>query len=176
MKTKELTTGAMLAAMAMIIPLAFGGFLSITIPPFTATIMAHMPIFLAMLINPLTAVLVGIASALGFFLKLGPIVGLRALMHAVVGYIGAVLIRKGFKFPVVLAITMPIHALLEAIVVIPFFGFNIYKICIVVAVGTALHHTVDSIISVAFAGFLRSTHVFPQAENTSARKKLNENM
>jgi niacin transporter len=167
MKTKELTAGAMLAAMSMLIPLMFGGFLSIQIPPFSATIMAHLPLFLAMLINPMTAVLVGLASALGFFLKLGYIVGLRALMHAVVGFVGAKLIKKGFSFPAALAVTMPIHALLEAIVVIPFFGFNIYRICVVVAIGTALHHTIDSGIAIVFSGILKGVVKLPVFSSSS---------
>ena len=44
-------------------------------------------------------------------------------------------------------ITAPIHGLLEALVVIPFIGLNIYQLLIVIAVGTILHHAVDSIIA-----------------------------
>jgi niacin transporter len=155
MKTRELTLGALLSAMALLIPLAFGGFLAIQIPPFTATIMSHVPLFLAMLVSPLAAVMVGIVSAIGFFMKLGAVVGARALMHAIVGYVGAVAVKKGYSLPKALAISLPFHAIAEALIVIPFFGFDIYKIVVVVAVGTALHHVVDSVIAVFIANALK---------------------
>lgn len=155
MKTKELTLGALLSAMALLIPIAFGGFLMVSIPPFTATIMSHVPLFLAMLVSPMAAVMVGLVSALGFLIKLGPVIGVRALMHVVVGYVGARAIKKGYSFPAALAIALPFHALLEGIAVIPFFGFNLYKIFVVVALGTAIHHTVDSCIAVFVAEVLK---------------------
>lgn len=155
MKTKELVIAALLSAMALLIPLAFGGFLMVSIPPFTATIMSHVPLFLSMLISPLAAVMVGLVSALGFFIKLGPIVGSRALMHAIVGFVGAKLIKRGLPYPAALGITLPIHAILEALVVIPFMGLNLYKVLVVVALGTAIHHAVDSAIAVFFAGVLK---------------------
>ena len=151
MKTRELTLGALLTAMALLIPLAFGGFLSITVPPFTATLMSHVPLFLAMLISPAAAVMVGIVSAVGFFIKLGAVVGARALMHAVVGYVGARMIKKGYSYPAALAAALPFHALLEGISVIPFFGLNLYKIFVVVALGTAIHHVVDGAIAIFLA-------------------------
>ncbi|CDF58524.1 hypothetical protein [Thermobrachium celere] len=152
MKTRELTIGAVFAALSMLIPLAFGGFLTVTIPPFTATIMSHVPLFLSMLISPQVAAMVGAASALGFFIKLGnPAVTLRALMHIVVGYIGGLLVKKGLRYELVLLIVLPIHALLEAFIVIPIIGLNLYKMFYVIALGTAIHHLVDSVISVFFA-------------------------
>ncbi|QCX33004.1 ECF transporter S component [Caloramator sp. E03] len=163
MKIRELTIGALLSAMALLIPLAFGGFLMVSIPPFTATIMSHVPLFLAMIVSPMAAVMVGLVSAIGFLIKLGPIVAARALMHAVVGYVGAVAIKKGYNLSIALAISMPFHALLEAIVVIPFYGFNLYKIFIVVALGTAIHHTVDSVIAVFIAEALKKAKVVKTA-------------
>lgn len=163
MKTRELTIGALLSAMALLIPLAFGSFLMISIPPFTATIMSHVPLFLAMLVSPMVAVMVGLVSALGFLIKLGPVIALRALMHAVVGYIGATAIKKGYNYTYALGISMPFHALLEGIVVIPFYGFNIYKIFVVVALGTAIHHTIDSVIAVFIAEILKKARIVKSA-------------
>ncbi|SKA90856.1 niacin transporter [Caloramator quimbayensis] len=159
MKTKELTVGALLSAMALLIPLAFGNFLMVSIPPFTATIMSHVPLFLAMLVSPLAAVMVGLVSAFGFLIKLGPVVAARALMHAVAGYVGASAIKKGYSFKAALAISMPFHALLEAVAVIPFYGLNLYKILVVVALGTAIHHAVDSVIAVFIAETLKKAKV-----------------
>lgn len=148
MKTKEITIGGLLAALSLIIPLAFGGVLGIVIPPFSATLASHVPVMLAMLISPATAVFVGIVSAIGFLIKLGPVIAARAAVHAVFGYVGAKMIQRGYSFPVALAVTLPIHAVLEAIVVMPF-GFDFYKAFVVVGVGTMIHHTIDSAIALA---------------------------
>lgn len=43
-------------------------------------------------------------------------------------------------------ITAPIHAILEALVVIPF-GYNLSTALIVVGIGTFVHHFVDGTIS-----------------------------
>jgi len=147
-KTKEITIGGLLAALSLIIPLAFGGVLGIVIPPFSATLASHVPVMLAMLISPATAVFVGIVSAIGFLIKLGPVIAARAAVHAVFGYVGAKMIQRGYSFPVALAVTLPIHAVLEAIVVIPF-GFDFYKAFVVVGIGTMIHHTIDSAIALA---------------------------
>lgn len=158
MKTRELTLGAVFAALSILIPLAFGGFLTVVIPPFTATIMSHVPLLLSTLISPQVAAMVGASSALGFFIKLGnPAVTLRALMHIPVGYIGGLLVKKGIRYELVLLILLPIHALLEGLIVIPIFGFNVRQIFYVVAFGTAVHHLVDSIIAVFFA---RATRLY----------------
>ncbi|ABY95393.1 MULTISPECIES: hypothetical protein [Thermoanaerobacter] len=148
MKTREITIGGLLAALSLIIPLAFGGVLGIVIPPFSATLASHVPVMLAMLISPATAVFVGVVSAIGFLIKLGPIIAARAAVHAVFGYVGAKMIQRGYSFPVALAVTLPIHAVLEAIVVMPF-GFDFYKSFVVVGVGTMIHHTIDSAIALA---------------------------
>jgi niacin transporter len=145
-KTREITIGGLLAALALVIPLAFGGVLGIVIPPFSATLASHVPVMLAILISPATAVFVGVVSAIGFLIKLGPVIAARAAVHAVFGYVGAKMMQRRYSFPVALAVTLPIHAVLEAIVVMPF-GFDFYKAFVVVGVGTILHHTIDSVIA-----------------------------
>ncbi|MFZ7101651.1 MAG: ECF transporter S component [Peptococcaceae bacterium] len=156
MKVKDLVLGALLTALALIIPLAFGGFLGITIPPFSATLASHVPVMLAMTVNPLVAFIVGAGSAFGFFLKLGPVIGARAAMHAIFAVIGAYMFQKGYSLKTVLIATLPIHAFTEALVVVPF-GFSLYKAGVVVGVGTALHHTADSLITLAVYGLLTAT-------------------
>lgn len=151
MKTKELTIGALLSAMAILIPLVFGGFLTIMIPPFTATLMSHVPLFFAMLISPQVALMVGLTSAMGFFIRLGVVVGMRGMVHVVVGFLGAYLIKKGYKFHTALLICLPVHAILEGIVVLPFAGYGVYKALVVVGVGTAIHHLIDSAIAIFLA-------------------------
>ena len=145
MNTKKLTLSALLTALAILIP--FAVFFKVIVPPFTATLGSHVPMFISMFLGPEVAIMVGLGSALGFFLNLGPIVGLRAFMHVFIGIIGAKLIKKGMSFGKVAVITAPIHGLLEALVVIPFVGFDVYKLLILTGVGTILHHGADAFIS-----------------------------
>ncbi|SMB96213.1 niacin transporter [Desulfonispora thiosulfatigenes DSM 11270] len=156
MNTKTLVIGALLTSLALIIPLAFGGFLGVNIPPFSATLASHVPVMLAMTINPLVAFMVGAGSAFGFLIKLGPIVGARAFTHVIFAVMGAKLIQKGFSFKNVLLVTAPIHAIAEALIVIPF-GFSLYDIGMVIGVGTFLHHLVDSGIALVVYGLLATS-------------------
>jgi ABC-type sugar transport system substrate-binding protein len=94
MKLREITTGAVLTALAIIIPIQLG-FLKIIIPPFTATLASHVPMFIAMVINPTVAVMVGVGSTIGFLLTAPLYVAARAASHIIVGLVGAVLIKKG---------------------------------------------------------------------------------
>lgn len=146
---KKLTYTGLLTALAIVIPLAFG-FLKVIIGPFTATITSHVPMFLSMLLGPEVAVMVGIGSAIGFFMTAPAVVAARAAMHIFVGLVGALVFKKTGSFTKAIYITAPVHALLEALVVIPF-GFTMYKVLVVVGVGTLLHHCVDATISFALA-------------------------
>ncbi|MFA6939646.1 MAG: ECF transporter S component [Clostridiaceae bacterium] len=145
---KKLTYSALLTALAIIIPIVFGPFLKIQIPPFSATLASHVPMFLAMFVGPEAAVIVGVGSFAGFLLTAPAVVAARALMHAIVGLAGAILIKKGVSFKKIIFITMPIHGILEALVVMPF-GFTMYKALVIVGIGTALHHTADGFITIA---------------------------
>lgn len=144
---RTLTITALLTAFAIIIPLYFG-FLSIKIPPFSATIASHVPMFLAMLLGPIPAAFVGIGSAVGFFITTSPIIAARAAMHIFVGIAGALLLQKGTSFKMVIAYTAPIHAILEAVVVILLTG-SVEFALIAVGIGTFIHHLIDGAISFA---------------------------
>lgn len=50
-------------------PIAFGGVMGVSIPPFSATLAYHVPVMLSMLISPLVAFMVAAGSALGFLIK-----------------------------------------------------------------------------------------------------------
>lgn len=149
-RTRELVTAALLAALAMVIPLGLGGILTLAIPPFTATIAAHVPVMLAMAISPFAAAMTGLASALAFFLKLGPVVGARAAVHVIFGVAGALLVRRGWRLGGALLAVLPLHALGEALIVLPF-GWSLAKAGLVVAVGTTLHHLMDSVLTLSVA-------------------------
>lgn len=148
-KVRKMVLAALLTAIAIIIPIQFG-FLRIIFGPFTATLGAHIPMMIAMLVSPMVALVVGIGSAVGFLITTSPVIALRALMHAPVGFIGAKIVAKDKNFKKALIITAPIHGALEAIAVL-FFGFNMYQVLVVVALGTIIHHGVDSILSFALS-------------------------
>ncbi|AND84988.1 ECF transporter S component [Clostridium tyrobutyricum] len=152
---KKLTYAGLLTALAIVIPTAFG-FLKIQLGPFTATIAAHVPMFLSMFLGPVPAVIVGVGSALGFLITSPAVIAARACSHIFVGFLGAVLLKKGFGFKTVIAFTAPIHAVLEALFVMPF-GFTMYKVLVVVGVGTIAHHTVDGVIAFILLSTLTKT-------------------
>ncbi|HHX26518.1 MAG TPA: ECF transporter S component, partial [Firmicutes bacterium] len=112
------------------------------------TLASHLPVMVAMLVSPQVAVMVGLGSSLGFLIKLGPIIAARAAVHAVFGAAGAFAFRKGLPFTKVLMLTLPIHAIGEALIVLPF-GFSLQKAGLIVGVGTALHHFIDAMIALA---------------------------
>ncbi|MGL5151521.1 MAG: ECF transporter S component [Clostridium sp.] len=145
-KTKQMIYAALLTAIAIIIPIQFS-FLSIQIPPFSATLLAHLPMFIAMVISPSAAITVGVGSAVGFMFAFPPVVPARALTHILVGYVGAKIINKKKNYLLASIITAPLHGLAEAIVVIPFIGFDLYTLAIVTGVGTILHHAFDATVT-----------------------------
>jgi niacin transporter len=139
-----------MAALALVIPLAFRGTpLQISPPflePFTATLASHVPEMLSILGGPIMAFSVGVASALGFLVTIGPVVGLRAFTHGIWGGLASWGYRRGWSFlKVMIVIALPIHALGEGVVVMAF-GSPI-QIQLVTIAGTAIHHLVDLAIS-----------------------------
>lgn len=147
MKTKEIVISALLTALSLLIPITFGGYLKIYIPPFSATLASHVPTMISMLISPTAAIMVGLGSSLGFLIILGPPIAARAFIHVIFGFVGALLIKRGLAFEKTLILISPIHALGEALIVLPF-GFDIYTAFVVVGIGTLIHHFIDSAISV----------------------------
>ena len=157
-RIKKMIYTALLTALSIIIPLYFG-FLKVIIPPFTATIASHVPLFIAMLISPLVAVAVGLGSAVGFFISGSPtFVVARAAMHIIIGGLGGYLIKKKMPLKYVVLLTAPIHGILEAIAVIPF-GFTFYNALVVVGIGTILHHLVDGTIAFTLARALTKSRI-----------------
>lgn len=144
---KDITIGALLTALAIVIPIIFGPY-KLIIGPFTATLGSHVPLFISMAINPTVAIMVGIGSTIGFLLTAPLIVAARAAMHIIVGGLGAYLIQKKFSYIKAFAIVMPVHAILEALVVLPF-GWGLDKALYIVGIGTALHHSLDAIIALS---------------------------
>ncbi|MEG1415443.1 MAG: ECF transporter S component [Clostridium sp.] len=156
MKTKNLVITALLMAFAIIIPVAFGGFLRIIIPPFSATLASHVPIFLSMFLGPIPAIIVALGSSIGFLISFpDPVIAARALMHVGVVLVGATLLKRGVGYWKVMIITAPIHGILESLIVIPFVGFDLYQAFIVVGIGAMIHHMVDAGITRAILPALK---------------------
>ncbi len=158
MNTRKITVTALLTAIAVIIPYIV--VFKVMVPPFSATLGSHVPMFFSMLLGPFAAVMTGLGSALGFFLVLGPLIGARAFMHVFVALAGAAMIKRGMDYKIVVLITAPIHGLLEVLVVLPFMDFNAYDLFIVTGVGTMLHHGVDGAISYALIKLLDKSRTF----------------
>lgn len=158
-KVRQMVYASLLTALAIIIPIQFG-FLKVYIPPFSATIASHVPMFIAILISPMVAIVTGIGSTLGFLIAGMPMpIVLRAATHIIVGYAGAKFIQKNKSYLKMSLFTSVIHGGLEALVVIPFIGFDIYQLLIVTGVGAILHHFVDSSIGYALVNVMaKSRH------------------
>jgi niacin transporter len=153
MKTRELALGALLAALSVVIPIAFG-FLRVVIGPWTGTVTSHVPTMLGMFVSPAVALAAGLGSGVGFLIATGQaIVAARAFTHVVWGLTGALLYRRGMKPWWVLALLLPIHGLLEAAVVLPF-GWSLSQSLTIVGIGTSLHHTIDSGITLLTLGIV----------------------
>jgi niacin transporter len=148
LKTKELVISALLLGLALAIPIYFG-FLRIVIPPaFTATLASHVPVMLSIFISPLSAAIVGMGSTIGFFFAVSPVIGARALSHVFFGIAGAYLFKNGCKPLTVLLLVLPIHALFEGLVVVPF-GVDWRAGLMTIGVGTVIHHLIDTAITLA---------------------------
>lgn len=169
MKTKDMMIGAMLTALSILIPVAFGGYLRIYLPPFSATLGSHVPLFLGLVISPAVGGMVGLGSALGFFIILGPVIGARASIHILLGLAGGLLYKKNGSLTKTLALILPLHALGEALVVLPF-GFDPYTAFVVVGIGTGLHHIMDAVIAVLIFANLRHLPIWSKGKEKVTRK------
>jgi len=153
-KIKNLIMGGLLTALAIILPIFPGSYFRVVIPPFTATLASHVPVMLAMFINPTLAVVTALGSAVGFGFATGNIVvAFRAAMHIFFGFAGAKMVEKGYPVYAIILVTMFIHGISEALIVLPF-GFDLKSAGVIVGVGTMLHHIADSLISLAVYGSL----------------------
>ncbi len=158
--TKNMVITALLIAFGIIIPTAFG-FLRVVLPPaFTATLTAHVPIFIAMFISPMSAIFTAIGTAIGFLVAgLDMVVVVRAASHIVFAIVGAYMIKNKSGLILTGVVTAILHALFEAIVVYLFLALGwttssdaFFKVAFyTTGIGTLVHHAVDYIIAVVLA-------------------------
>ncbi len=169
LSTKNLVITALLIAFGIVIPTAFG-FLRVMVPPaFTATLTAHVPIFVAMFISPASAIFTAIGTAIGFLLSgLDMVVVIRAASHIVFAVVGAYMLKKKTNIITVGAVTAIIHGLCEAVVVYIFLamGWTVsnepyLKLAFYTnGVGTIVHHTIDYAIAIILIKALQKTKAF----------------
>ena len=169
--TKDLVVTALLIAIGIIIPTCFG-FLRVILPPaFTASIMAHVPIFIAMFISPLSALLTAIGTTIGFLVSgVDIVVTARAGSHIVFALIGAYLIKKKYSLVVVGIVTAILHALFEALTVYIFLACGITNAngasFVTVAfyttgIGTLIHSVIDYILACIIGFALSKARAIP---------------
>lgn len=155
--TKDMVVSALLIAIGILIPMIFTGFpFRIVVGPYSATLMAHVPVIISMFISPWTAIFTAIGTTIGFFFTAPFIVAVRAASHIAFAIMGAGMIKKGMRVLPVCILTGIVHSILEGLVVMIFYvggiseptaGYSIAALVIITIVGTFAHHIVDFIIS-----------------------------
>lgn len=184
-KAHLLTVPALLCALGILIPAALP--LKVILEPASYTLASHVPIFIAIFLSPMTAVVVAVGTTAGFLLGgFPPVVVLRAATQVFWAYFGATLIRnnghmldskKGsMMFSLMLGL---VHAACEMLVVMPFFIANrmapgyyskgfIVSVVLLVGLGTVLHSMVDYYVATLVWKPLRNVVQAPEAERLSA--------
>lgn len=155
----SLVLSGLLVAIGIIIPIISP--IKIVIGPMSYTLASHVAIMIALFISPSIATAVALGTTAGFLIAGFPlVVVLRALSHVVWAFGGAMYLKKfpttlesttkTFLFNLVIAF---VHALLEMIIVVPFYlgttdfsGFA-YMVFGLVGLGTMIHSSVDFAIS-----------------------------
>lgn len=171
MKTKNMVLSALLIAIGILIPMVFTGLpFRIILGPYSATLMAHVPVILAMFISPTTAIFASVGTTIGFFFTAPFIVAVRAASHIVFAILGAFWIQKGMRAIPLGFLTGLIHGVLEGIVVLIFFagglseptaGYSILALTVITIVGTIVHHCVDFAIAYVVGKALQKAHAIP---------------
>mgnify|MGYP001623053433 FL=1 len=164
LKTRDLVISALLIAIGILIPMIFTGPpFRWVVGPYSATLMAHVPVILAMFISPWVAAFTAVGTTLGFFITADLVVAVRAASHILFALVGAYMLKKGANLIITCLITGIIHAVFEGLVVLIFFavglstpqaGYSMMLLAIITVAGTFIHHMVDYIIAVIIGSAL----------------------
>jgi niacin transporter len=146
-----------LMVFTIIIPFSSLYFKVELVPGIKSILGTQVSMFISMMIGPEAALIVGLSSIIGFFIKGLFLEGIRALAYLVVGFAGAILIKKKVDFWTVVAVTAPLHSLLEALFVIPILtvskairqsiGVKISVESSLIAVSTLIQHFIEATIA-----------------------------
>ena len=170
-KTKDLVLTALLIAIGIIIPVYFG-FLRVILPPaFTATIMAHVPIFIAMFISPWSALFTAIGTTLGFWFTTSPVVTMRAASHVIFALVGAFMVKRRCNLISIGLVTAVLHGIFEGLVVYLFLAMGLttpnngepllYTAFYVTGIGTLIHDLIDYVIACVLGFALVKAKMLP---------------
>ena len=166
MSVREITIGALLIALAILIPNVMP---KIVIGPASFTLGSHVPLFIAMFFSPLLAVMVAIGTTIGFFMSSLPfIITLRAASHLVFALLGAWYLQKhpetvltkgkfqlvNLRFQLFNLVIGLIHSAVEILVVLAFNlvdsgsvgsyqGGAFYFFFVLMGIGGLIHSLVD---------------------------------
>ena len=145
--TKDMVISALLIAVGILIPMIFTGLpFRIVVGPYSATLMAHVPVILAMFISPQVAVFTAVGTTLGFFFT-APLI---------IAVMGALFIKRGMCAIPLCLTTGAVHSLIEGLVVLIFYlgafaapadGYSVFAMVLITIFGTLAHHCVDFIIA-----------------------------
>jgi niacin transporter len=164
-KTRDMVITALLTALTILIPIIFS---PIRFPfgrSFSMTFSVHAPIFIAMFISPVSAGMVAIGSAIGFFFSAPLVIFMRAATHIIFAATGAYMILKMnigvvIKLILVWLVTMLLHAGFEAAIVMAHWHWLgepselVYLEGYTVGIGTLIHHTIDYAIMLVILAIL----------------------
>ena len=170
--TRDMVVSALLIAIGILIPMIFTGFpFRIVVGPYSATLMAHVPVIISMFISPWAAIFTAIGTTIGFFFTAPFIVAVRAASHIAFAIMGAAMIKRGMKLLTVCILTGVVHSILEGLVVLIFYaggiseptaGYSIAALVIITIAGTLAHHIVDFIISYVVGKALARAKMLPE--------------
>lgn len=169
-RTLQLTSAAILTAVAILIPLVMP--IKIVIGPASYTLGSHIPIVMAMFLSPLVALAVAFGSTLGFLMAGFPIIIVfRALSHILFATAGAVYLERShgvlssvWKRQVFSLFINIIHAAAEVGVVYFMTAFGqqnldanfLYTLFVLVGIGTVIHGMIDFELGYQFTRMLSS--------------------
>lgn len=164
-RTRQIVISGLLVAIAFIIPIMIQSW---TIPEYSATPFAHVPLMIAMFINPTVAGTVALGTSLSFFIKFAakPIVGIRALTHLLFALVASVMLKKSkskLNVFITYLVTLILHVGAEALVVALWFGLNTgieLSKPLYVGIGIfSIHHTFDFLVTVVIYFALKKAKV-----------------
>lgn len=193
---REMTIGALLIALAILIPNVMP---KIVIGPASFTLASHVPLFIAMFFSPLLAAIVAVGTTFGFALSGLPfIITLRAASHIVFALAGAWYLQKrpetvlvngqfkawNWKFQLYNLVIALLHTVVEVLVVVAFNfidlgnpgtydGGAFFFFFVLMGVGGLIHSLVDYNIAYYVTAAVSKQFaipVFRQAKELFSRK------
>ena len=171
MNIKKLSISAILTAFSIVIPMFFP---KVIIPPFTATLMSHVPIMLAVCISTDIAIFVTVGTSIGFVFAFSaiPFGYLRSFTHVFFVLLACFMLKKTKNVYLTIVITGIVHSVLETAVImflfLPADVTPLYAMPILV-LGAFIHHIIDAIFTSAVIYPLKKAKMIDRKFNLGKR-------